>query len=172
MVRVVEYDPAWPQHAAEAIAEVRQALPVIGSIEHIGSTSVPGLAAKPIIDLMAAVPALDHVAEPAVTALGYARLDTGMPNRIFFLRRAEDGSGHNLHIVPADTWETRNERILRDHLLTHPEALRQYAELKQALAQRGLDDDSYGRAKTELIQSLMDAARDERGLPRVPVWEE
>lgn len=173
MVRVEEYDSAWPARAAAAIEEVRGALgPVIVHIEHIGSTSVPGLAAKPIIDLMAAVPELDDVDEQAVTGLGYARFETGMPNRLFFLQRAEDGSGHNLHIVTADTWETRNERILRDHLLAHPDALQQYAELKQELAQQGLDDDSYGRAKTGLIQRLMDQARDERGLPRVPVWEE
>jgi GrpB-like predicted nucleotidyltransferase (UPF0157 family) len=75
-------------------------------------------------------------------------------------------------VVPADTFGTRNEQLLRDHLRAHPEDARRYAELKQRLAAENLDGDAYTRAKTGLIQELTDRARADRGLPSVPVWEE
>jgi GrpB-like predicted nucleotidyltransferase (UPF0157 family) len=66
----------------------------------------------------------------------------------------------------------RNERLLRDHLLTHPADRDRYATLKRALMDEFGPGDAYTRGKTELIQELTDAARAERGLPSVPVWEQ
>jgi hypothetical protein len=71
-------------------------------------------------------------------------------------------------VVPADTWEARNERLLRDHLRAHPDDARRYAELKQRLAAEHTDGTEYNRAKTELIQELTDRARADRGLPPGP----
>jgi GrpB-like predicted nucleotidyltransferase (UPF0157 family) len=146
---------------------------VFDAVEHIGSTSVPGLAAKPVIDLMAAVD-LDAVAgrEEDLAGLGYHRLDVGMIGRLFYYRDEDGARAYQLHVVPADTWDTRNERLLRDHLRAHPEDARRYAELKRALAAEHTDGTEYTRAKTELIQELTDRARAGRGLPSVPVWEE
>src|SRR5690349_5864937 len=113
-VEVHDYDPAWPGLAAAAVDEVALALgDAVGAIEHIGSTAVPGLAAKPVIDLMAAAGDLRTVTdrEPALTALGYRLVDTGMPGRLFYRRDGRPVAYH-LHVVPADTWEHRNERIL------------------------------------------------------------
>ncbi|SDT66576.1 GrpB family protein [Jiangella sp. DSM 45060] len=175
VIEVREYDPAWPALAEAAAGELRAALPgVLLELEHIGSTSVPGLAAKPIIDLMASVPALDAVTarEDALLALGYRRLDTGMTGRLFYPR--DDATGrrtHHLHVVTADTWDTRNERLLRDHLRAHPDAAGRYGALKRDLATRTDDSDAYTRAKTALVQELVDAARAHRGLPSVSVWE-
>jgi len=75
-------------------------------------------------------------------------------------------------VVPADTFGTRNEQLLRDHLRAHPGDVRRYAELKQRLAAEHTDGTEYLRAKTGLIQELTDRARADRGLPPVPVWEE
>ena len=76
-------------------------------------------------------------------------------------------------MVPADTWDTRNERLLRDHLRAHPDDARRYAaELKQRLAAEHADGTEYTKAKTELIQELTDRVRADRGLPSAPVWEE
>ena len=174
MVEVVAYDEAWPALAAEAIAEVRSALDGIPlEIEHIGSTAVPGLAAKPIIDLMVAVPALDAVAGRAdrLARAGFTAEDNGMPGRLFFVRDNGGRRTHHLHVVTADSWPTRNQRILRDHLREHPGDVRRYAELKWRLAGGGMTGDEYTRAKTDLIQELTDRARAARGLPPVPVWE-
>jgi GrpB-like predicted nucleotidyltransferase (UPF0157 family) len=174
-IEVREYDPAWPGLAAAASRELEAALPgVFLELEHIGSTSVPGLAAKPIIDLMASVPSLDAVAarEDVLAALGYHRVETGMRERLFYPRDADGRRTHHLHVVTEATWDTRNERLLRDHLRAHPEAADAYGDLKRELATRIGDPDEYTRAKTALVQDLVDAARASRGLPLVTVWEE
>ena len=92
MIEVVEYDEAWPVRAAAARADLIS-LGVFDAVEHIGSTSVPGLAAKPVVDLMAAAASLDAVAaaEDALAGLGYRRFEVGMPERLFYYRD-EDGS--------------------------------------------------------------------------------
>ncbi|MET0865946.1 MAG: GrpB family protein [Nakamurella sp.] len=174
---VVDWDPTWANTAAVVTAELGSALPV-GSwqqVEHIGSTSVPGLAAKPVIDLMAAAVDLDrfgHVATRHLSPLGYALTPTGMTNRLFFRRAAGATPTVHLHVVPASSWSTQNERILRDFLRTHPRAVGRYGDLKRRLA-AGLEDPlAYTRAKTELIQELVDQARAELGLPLVAVWPE
>jgi len=155
-------------------AQIDQAVPgLFADIEHIGSTAVPGLAAKPIIDLMAATASLDAVVarEDALGTLGFRRIETGMPDRLFYARDDEVGRRtHHLHVVPLAAWDTRNERLLRDHLRTHPRDRDRYAMLKQTA--RDKDGEDYTRAKTAVIQYLVDRARSERGLPSVPVWEE
>lgn len=174
-IEVRDYDPAWPGLAEAAADELRAALPgVFGELEHIGSTAVPGLAAKPILDLMASVSSLDAVVagEDALRALGYRRVDTGMRDRLFYPRDTDGRRTHHLHVVTADTWETRNERLFRDHLRAHPDAAARYGALKRELAGRTEDSDEYTRAKTALVQTLVDAARAGRGLPPVPVWED
>ena len=173
MIEVVEYDEAWPARAAAARAELIP-LGVFGAVEHIGSTSVPGLAAKPVIDLMAAADSLDAVAavEDALARLGYQRLDVFPSGRLYYFRDEDGPQACHLHVVPTETFGTRNERLLRDHLRAHPEDARRYAELKQRLAAEHTDGLEYTKAKTELIQELTDRARADRGLPPVPVWEE
>jgi GrpB-like predicted nucleotidyltransferase (UPF0157 family) len=175
-IAVVPYDAAWPDRFKSASAEILTAVgPGFLRLEHIGSTSVPGLAAKPVIDMMASVRRLHHglSARGALEELGYQLVESGMPDRLFFQRRGSTGqSTHHLHVVREDTWATRNERLLRDHLREHREQARRYGELKERLACDLVSGDAYTRAKTALIQELVDAARDALGLPRVPVWEE
>jgi GrpB-like predicted nucleotidyltransferase (UPF0157 family) len=174
-IDIRDYDPAWPIIADTARADLLAALPgAFTEIEHIGSTSVPGLPAKPIIDLMAAADRLDTIvaADAALDRLGYRREETGMPQRLFYRREFAGQRTHHLHVVPADTWATRNERLLRDHLRNHPTDAARYAALKRHLADASGGGDAYTRGKTDLIQQLTDHARVERGLPTVPVWEE
>jgi GrpB-like predicted nucleotidyltransferase (UPF0157 family) len=174
VIEVVEYDPAWPARAAAARAELASRLPgLFAAIEHIGSTSVPGLAAKPVIDLMAAA-SLAQVTghDETLGEIGYQRYDTGMSGRLFYFRDQHGRRSCHLHVVPVDTWCTRNERLLRNYLRDHPADVARYAELKRRLAAGSGDSAGYTRAKTELIQELTDRARAGRGLPPVPVWEE
>jgi GrpB-like predicted nucleotidyltransferase (UPF0157 family) len=172
MIEVVEYDEIWEVKAELARVELLSLAPV-EAVEHIGSTSVPGLAAKPVIDLMAAAD-LNAVAarEHDLAELGYQRFDTGMPGRLFYVRDENGQRAYQLHVVPPESWDTRNERLLRDHLRAHPEDARRYGDLKRRLAAEHTDGDEYTRAKTGLIQELTDRARAARGLPSVPVWEE
>jgi len=173
-IEIRDYDPAWPDLAARALDEVRAALPgLLTEAEHVGSTAVPGLAAKPVIDLMVATDDLDAVraTEEALHRAGYRRIETGMRQRLFYRREGEP-VGHHLHVVTTASWPTRNERLLRDHLRRHPSDRQAYARLKRDLAAAGHDRDAYTRAKTVLIQRMVDDARDALGLPRVDVWEE
>lgn len=175
-VRVVDYDPAWPAMAEAAITELRHAAPGAWTqIEHIGSTAVPGLAAKPVIDLMAAAPDLVERHADALAGLGYHRHVNGMVDRLLYVREAgreaERVRTHILHVVTLDSWPGRNQRILRDHLRACPADARRYADLKRALAGAGVPAGRYSRAKTVLIQELTDKARAARGLPPAPVWE-
>ncbi|MFF5081182.1 GrpB family protein [Actinoplanes sp. NPDC000266] len=173
-IEIREYDPEWPRLAAAVIEEIVEALPgLIVEAEHLGSTSVPGMAAKPVIDVMVAVGELGVVEqrETVVEALGYRRVDVGMPERLFY-RRVRDGElVVHLHVVTVDSWGTRNERLLRDHLRGHAADRLAYGRLKRELAEAGHDADAYTRGKTALIQRMVDDARAARGLPRVDVWE-
>jgi len=170
-----EYDPDWPDLASLAMAELTAALPgLFSAIEHVGSTAVPGLAAKPIIDLMAASDGLDRVVarDGDLLELGYEFHDVGMPGRLFYRRGSEHAWTHHLHVVEASTFATRNQRLLRDYLRSHPDDVARYAALKRRLAATHDDGTNYTRAKTELIQELTAKARAERGLPPARVWEE
>jgi GrpB-like predicted nucleotidyltransferase (UPF0157 family) len=169
-IEIVDYDPTWPARAEAAVDDLR-ATGLFTTIEHVGSTAVPGLVAKPVIDLMAAADDLDTVLarESALADLGYVRETTGMTGRLFYVRGERT---HHLHVVPAETWDTRNERLLRDHLLAHPDAAAEYAALKRDLAATESDALVYTIGKTALVQRLIDRERAARGLPASPVWED
>jgi GrpB-like predicted nucleotidyltransferase (UPF0157 family) len=120
-IQVHDYDDRWPALAESACRQLTEALPgILTVIEHIGSTAVPGLAAKAIIDLMAAVPSLGMLAaaEPTLMSLGYQRYATGMPNRLFYFRDAGSRRTHHLHVVTIDTWPS--QRAVAEGLSSRP----------------------------------------------------
>ncbi|MFE6307630.1 GrpB family protein [Nocardiopsis sp. NPDC057823] len=173
-IAIADYDPRWPDMASAAIAELQEAGPgLFTEIEHIGSTSVPGLAAKPVIDLMAATASLREVRdhEPALARLGFTPHENGMTDRLLYMRAPDGVRTHILHVVTRASWPTRNQRILRDHLRSHPEEAARYADLKRRLAATITAPGEYTEAKTAFIQEVTDRARRERGLPPEPVWE-
>ena len=173
---VVPYDADWGQWYEQERQVLLGRLPSgFLEFEHIGSTAVPGLDAKPIIDMMAAVAHIDQCGSVvrSLKELGYVPVETGMRNRLFFRRRSADGRIFHLHLVDASTWNNRKERIMRDFLRLHPDAASAYGRLKKALAQECADDSlAYTRRKTDFIQSVMDRAYAERGLPPTNVWED
>jgi GrpB-like predicted nucleotidyltransferase (UPF0157 family) len=175
-VEVVAYNPSWP-----AIYETERDLILtvtshVVAIEHIGSTAIPEQRAKPIIDMMAAVTSLQasHALLEPLKALDYHVVETGMRNRLFLRKQdAKTGQVFHLHIVEHETWRERKERLMRDYLVTHPEAVKAYGALKDDLASKYTHDSlAYTKAKTAFIQGIIDQARDARGLPRVDVWED
>lgn len=171
---IVDYDPHWPAMASAAMAQLQDASPgLFTRIEHIGSTSVPGLAAKPVIDLMAATASLREVRgrEHVLARLGFTPHTNGMNDRLLYVRTTDGARTHILHVVTEASWPTRNQRILRDYLRSHPEEAARYAELKRELATAAPTPGDYTEAKTAFIQELTDRARGERGLPTQPVWE-
>jgi GrpB-like predicted nucleotidyltransferase (UPF0157 family) len=173
VIEILPYQPDWPLSYASEATALAALVPAFTEIEHIGSTAVPGLAAKPVIDMMAAVADLTQAeaALPVLAAQGYHLIDTKMRNRLF-LQRTSDPT-FNLHIVTLDTWPTRKERLMRDALIADPAALAEYAALKRDLAALHGDDMlAYTRAKTAFVQRIMDKEHDRLGLPREDVWED
>jgi len=173
---VVPYDSDWDQWYEQERRALRDRVSSgFLELEHIGSTAVSGLDAKPIIDVMAAVAHIDHC-ESIVLSLeeyGYIFIETGMPNRLLFRRRSAEGRIFHLHLVEASTWDSRKERLMRDYLRVHPDAAAAYGRLKKKLAQECAGDSlTYTRRKTDFIQAIMDRAYAERGLPSSNVWED
>ena len=157
-VRVVQYDARWPAVFEAESARLREAcgaLPV--RIEHVGSTSVPGLAAKPVLDILAGHPAaaspFDYV-KPFARAGYVHRGDRGIPGHQFF-RRGEPRAYH-IHLVELDGRLWRQYITFRDHLRTNAEAARRYADLKRALAEQFPHDrPSYIDAKSAFVEAIL-----------------
>lgn len=175
-VEITAYDPCWPERAAAVARELMNALPGgFARIEHIGSTSVPGLAAKPIIDLMAGVADLEAAAAElpvALVPLRFSAEDNGMSGRLFFHRDEDGRRAYHLHVVPEATSSTRKEVLMRDLLRRRPDHAERYAALKRLLAASHPDDGSaYTVGKTDMIQQFVDEARAAAGLEPIPVWE-
>jgi len=159
-VTLRNYDPAWA-HAfrVEHNLLLERLDPRPLAIEHIGSTAIEGLAAKPIIDILIHVEdrALALACVPAIEALGYANVPNYIdPNRVVLIKRGADGERtHHVH-VHSDAEEVRRHLMFRDRLRADPAALNAYAALKQDLAQRFADDRAaYSKHKTAFIDALV-----------------
>ena len=165
-VIVVEYDPQWPSLFEEEKARL---LAVVGDhiedIQHIGSTAVPGLGAKPIIDIQMSLRDLALVEKCVgpLESIGYEYLgEYGVPGRHFFHKPARKPFAertHHLQIVEKGGEEWRKVLLLRDCLRAHPEVAQQYHLLKRALAsQFGTDRVGYTEAKTAFVRSALEKA--------------
>jgi GrpB-like predicted nucleotidyltransferase (UPF0157 family) len=170
IIVVVPYDPAWPELFREEAARVAA---VFGdellSIHHIGSTAVPGLAAKPIIDIMPVVRDVEQVdrLNEAMVALGYEpKGEFGLPGRRFFVRYNVEGQRtHHVHAYEPDNPEVVRHLDFRDYLIAHPEAAAQYAQLKQELAEQfRYEREQYTNSKTPFIKDIEQKARRWRNL--------
>jgi len=170
-VLVVPYDPRWPELFSEEEAHLRECLPpeLLGRIEHFGSTAVPGLAAKPIVDMLIEVTSLEETRSrvPSILeAQGYDYFwrpsfgDDVPPFYAWFIKRDAAGRRtHHLHMVEADfpSWE---RLLFRDRLIAHPELAAEYADLKRRLAEEHPGDRvRYTREKTEFVTRVTAEAR-------------
>jgi GrpB-like predicted nucleotidyltransferase (UPF0157 family) len=153
-----------------------QRIDALINIEHFGSTAVPGLVAKPIIDILASVVRLTDIAdeEKVIFSLGYRDFDAGFARRRFYRKQdVGPGVGANLHIITADRWGTKSERLFRDWLIDHPRTAQRYARLKRELAVRHPDDvEAYTAAKSEFIREVVNLARSARGMEPETDWLE
>ncbi|HEV8065729.1 MAG TPA: GrpB family protein [Acidimicrobiales bacterium] len=176
---VTDYDARWPGWFEQLSAFIWPAVQDVAErIEHVGSTSVPGLAAKPVIDLDIVVAGQDHV-RPVIDRLqtiGYRwRGDLGVEGRQAFSRRAAPGAPelpeHHLYLVVEDNRAHQDHWLLRDLLRRDGEARALYADLKRHNAEVAeCDMDFYVAAKAELVAQLLTRARAAQGLPAVEYW--
>ena len=162
------YNPAWPTLFEQEKARLMDALPGhVTSIQHIGSTSVPGLAAKPILDILIGVPSLaeaDEFCIQPIVALGYEYVqafEAETPQRRYF-RKANAGGvrTHHIHLVEINSDWWVDHLLFRDYLRGNQEVRRAYEAHKRELAAREWPtSNDYAEAKTEFIQKTMAEAR-------------
>ena len=173
-LEVVPYDPGWPAAFDAEAARLRAALGTLAlRIDHNGSTSIPGLAAKPIIDIQVSVATLHPIeayGEP-LRVIGYVHVahpdDSFCP---FFHRPRQWPHSHHVHVVDAGGAEERRTLAFRDYLREHSGAAREYEQLKQNLARQLVattheSREAYAHAKTDFIEGIVAMALSE-GYPR------
>ena len=161
-VIIVDYDSRWPKLFEELRAPVLAALgDLVIMVEHVGSTAVLGLAAKPIIDLDVVVPSSAEIqkAIACLAELGYIHQgDLGIPGREAFIWPAGKPR-HHLYVCAEGSEELRRHRLFCDYLLAHPDDARSYGELKKAAALRFTDDRAaYTDAKTQFVEAILQRA--------------
>lgn len=162
-ITVVNYDPEWPSkyvRERDYITEILKENCI--SIYHIGSTSVPGLAAKPIIDIMAVVRSLEKVDTVAekFSEIGYEYLgEFGITGRRY-LRKGGDERTHQIHIFQADDWNNIGRHLaFRDYMHTHEKERNEYAKIKKDLAQKfPYDIDGYCDGKENFVREMEERA--------------
>ena len=160
IVKVASYDPEWPRQFIQLRDKIRPAASDLAiAIEHVGSTSVPGLSAKPVIDLDIVIPSREDLPEVVrrLASLGYEhRGDLGIPDRDAF-RALAGPPPHHLYVCPSGSVALRNHITLRDHLRAHPLDAAAYSALKVRLAERYSSDiDCYVQGKSEFILMILE----------------
>ncbi len=159
-VIIVDYDPQWPvRYEAERERIVAAIGNFIDDIQHIGSTAVPDLAAKPVIDILVIVPSLAQV-ESCVAPLqnlGYEyKGENGIPDRHFFVKKEQGLRAFHLHMCKADHSTATQCIVFRDFLRLHSVDAQAYGELKKSLAaQHGADRESYTDAKKTFVEAML-----------------
>jgi GrpB-like predicted nucleotidyltransferase (UPF0157 family) len=166
-------DPRWPARFAAEKARLAEALaPYVLTLEHVGSTAVPGLAAKATVDIIAGIYCLSDapVCIERMKSLGYeyiAEFETDIPERRYFRIQSPGASeGEDLfhvHLVEVGSDFFERDLLFRDYLRAHPEAAREYEALKHDLAARsGHDRNAYTDGKAAFVGKTQEAARSER----------
>ena len=165
VVCIVDYDPAWRDRFAEQASRLMMILQpwLAAPVEHVGSTAVPGLRAKLVVDILAPVVSLAE-AQPSIdvlTADGWLFWpdDPNRHYRLWFLRPKPDARTHHLHVIQHDHPAARDELAFRDVLRRDPTVRQAYAALKDRLAvQHRTDRDAYTDAKSDFIRSVLRSA--------------
>src|SRR5262245_40721859 len=175
-VAMVPYDPRWPELFRLEKEHLLACLPsdLVRRVEHFGSTAVPGLWAKPIVDILVEVRDLGETRTriaPILEAQGYeyfwrpTRGDDGPPFYGWFIKRDATGRRtHHIHMVEGTFREHWDRLLFRDYLIAHPEVALRYQQLKLELASRHSEDRlAYTHGKTRFIEAVTALARKEQG---------
>ncbi len=168
MITIVPYDPAWPAMFEAEAERIRQTLGELSlRVEHVGSTSIPGLAAKPVVDIQVSVASLKPrgIYLESLARLGYRHVDVGPFDLVypFFQKPAEWPCTHHVHLCVAGSEEERRHLAFRDYLRRHPPVAAEYVALKHQLAaaHHGATHESrerYSLSKSEFITSVLERA--------------
>jgi GrpB-like predicted nucleotidyltransferase (UPF0157 family) len=162
-VEVVQYDPAWVdifQAEAEVLAIIFGEKLV--AIHHIGSTAIPGIVAKPIVDILVEVRDIQEVDDlnTDIEKLGYQpRGEYGIPGRRYFVKQTGEVHIHHIHTFQSGNPQVERHLNFRDYLIAHPLDALAYSRLKEDLAQQFPEDiDNYAMGKNDFINNIDDKA--------------
>jgi GrpB-like predicted nucleotidyltransferase (UPF0157 family) len=169
-IEIVDYDASWPRLFEQERALLEQALPAdqVLAIEHAGSTAIPGLAAKPIIDIFMAVPSIEAARAMLVApieAIGYVYwAENPDKTRMFFVKGMPpygQRRTHHIHIVEPQSEHWRRVLSFRDYLRGHADEAQRYQQLKRELAQRHRSDrEAYTQGKDSYVLRVIDMVRE------------
>jgi len=159
-VRIVAYDAAWPERfdAERAALEAAVGDRAIGGIHHVGSTAVPGLEAKPVIDILVGVCDLESSRGclGVLEGLGYLYAPYRDDEMHWLCKPSRFHRTHHLHLVPAGSRRFRDELAFRDRLRHEPDLASRYGALKRRLAAEWVNDrERYTAAKGEFIRAAL-----------------
>ena len=165
-ITLVEYNSDWPKVFEQEYGLLFQTLSdSVTQIEHIGSTSVPGLLSKPIIDIMiglADFSIADNLV-PKIVSLGYiyfSEFEDVMPNRRFFKKLVDGTATHHIHMTEIDSKFWQRHLLFRNYLRSNPNAANEYAMLKKELSKQDWgDSNDFAEAKTEFIKNIEEQAK-------------
>jgi len=163
VVRLLPHAPEW----AVLFAQEASHGPYVLDIQHVGSTAIPEIAAKPIIDIAVAVADFDQAQRciAPIEELGYRyRGENGIPRRHYFVRG--DPRAYHLHMLEQDSAEWRGQIAFRDYMRAHPKQAAAYDQIKRKLARRyPRDREAYTKAKGAFVLSIVALAQAEGGRP-------
>ncbi len=168
-VNIEPYNPEWPkkfENEAQILHEVLDGNQII-SIKHVGSTAIPGLSAKPVIDILIGVKSLPDIKEfiPILEKLEYSYWDKNpQKDGYFFVKGLPPNGPRTFHIHIVEMGSKQWEKLLfRDYLRNHPNEAKSYEKLKFELAEKyKTDREAYSNAKGEYIESIIEKAKQER----------
>jgi GrpB-like predicted nucleotidyltransferase (UPF0157 family) len=167
-IEIVDCDPSWPRLFEEERGRLMRALPAdqVLAIEHAGSTAIPGLAAKPIIDIFIAVPSIDAarttLVEPIKTLRYVYWEENPDKDRMFFVKGMPpygERRTHHVHIFEPTSEFWQRALAFRDYLREHPDEAERYEQLKHGLAvQNRSDREAYSGAKDKYVKAVVQKA--------------
>lgn len=164
-VKLSKYNPKWKTLFEEESNKLLTASEYFEDIQHIGSTAIPGIVSKPIIDILAAIDALSNISKiiKPLKQLDYVhRGEQGIPDRHLFVKGGEEFRTHHLHVVEKNHPEWTKHILFRDYLRANPEEAEEYSSLKQVLLKKfELDREKYTTGKSEFIQEIIKKAKEE-----------
>lgn len=166
IVELNEFSTTWKSEYEKEEKLLKEVLKDrILEIHHVGSTSIKGLKAKPVIDILVAIENLDNIKEIEELLKEYDysnRGQQGVEDRYFFAKGSEEARTHYIHFVEPNSNTYYNLLLFKKYLLEHEEYIQKYCELKQELAEKYPDDrKKYTAGKSEFISNVIKLARDE-----------
>ncbi|WP_163883120.1 GrpB family protein [Rhizobium laguerreae] len=157
-VELVPYDSQWPQAFRHIRDKLLALLPQVLSIDHIGSTSIPGMIAKPLIDIDIVLPGLEHIEDATrmLLAEGYEPRGNRYDDEVWAFLSRGSVPAERVYLCPAGNGTHRNRLAFRDYLIAHPQTAADYVALKRRLAAEfRMDGDRYTAHKRDFVDAVV-----------------